>query len=139
MLEKFQVVTMPTLIDYLRGGLQLNLVVAFDFTGSNGTPTQPSSLHYLNPMQPNQYQLTTKAIWDILSSYDSDQRIPAFAFGAKPKFPGFTQSQANHCFPLSGQMGNVEIVGFENLMGTYVRALQHVEFAGPTYFGPIIS
>lgn len=139
LLEQLQLVTVPSFIDFLRGGLQLNLAIAFDFTGSNGVPSQPSSLHYMNPKQPNQYQLTAKAVWDILSNYDSDQRIPAFAFGAKPRYPNFTQSQVNHCFPLSGQPGNIEVVGFQNLMETYVRALQHVEFAGPTFFGPIIS
>lgn len=66
MLEQFQVVTLPTFMDYLRGGLQLNLVVAIDFTGSNGIPTSPTSLHYLSPNKPNEYQLALQGIWQIL-------------------------------------------------------------------------
>jgi len=29
---------MPTFVDYLRGGEQINIVLAVDFTGSNGNP-----------------------------------------------------------------------------------------------------
>ena len=87
----------------MRGGLQLNLIVAVDFTGSNGSPTAQGSLHYINSAQPNQYQLALRGVWDILSNYDSDHRIPAYGFGAKPHFNGgLTSNVANHCFPLSG-------------------------------------
>lgn len=52
----------PTFIDYLRGGLQLNMMVAIDFTGSNGDPKHANSLHFMNPLAPNQYQLAIAAI-----------------------------------------------------------------------------
>ena len=42
------------MVYYLQQGLELNFSVAIDFTGSNGTPSSPTSLHYLNPMAPNQ-------------------------------------------------------------------------------------
>jgi hypothetical protein len=32
-LEQFQLITTPTFVDYLRGGLQLNMITAIDFTG----------------------------------------------------------------------------------------------------------
>lgn len=35
-----------SLFDYLKGGWQLSLSIAIDFTGSNGDPTEPSSLHF---------------------------------------------------------------------------------------------
>jgi hypothetical protein len=37
----------PNFVDYLRSGWGISLAVAIDYTGSNGTPTDPSSLHYL--------------------------------------------------------------------------------------------
>jgi hypothetical protein len=49
-------------VDYLRGGLQLNMMVAIDFTGSNGHPNNASSLHYMNPNAPNQYQQAIHSI-----------------------------------------------------------------------------
>ncbi len=84
-------------MDYIRGGLELNLSVAIDFTGSNGIPTQPSSLHHINPMKPNQYQLAIDAVARILLNYDSDKKIPAFGFGGKTSF----SRTVSHCFPLS--------------------------------------
>ncbi len=90
-------------MDYLKGGLELNLSIAIDFTGSNGIPTHPNSLHYvMNPMQPNQYQQAILAVSKILINYDTDKRIPCFAFGGKPHFPSMNSSNVNHCFPLSG-------------------------------------
>ena len=40
-LDDFNMFARPAFIDYLRGGLQLNMVAAIDFTGSNCTPTKP--------------------------------------------------------------------------------------------------
>jgi hypothetical protein len=92
----------PTFMDYLRGGLQLNLSVAIDFTGSNGVPSAPTSLHYMNPYQPNQYQKAIMSVGSILLNYDYDKMIPAFGFGAKPRFPDLQRNSVDHCFPLSG-------------------------------------
>jgi hypothetical protein len=39
----------PTFAEFIAGGLELNLVVAIDFTGSNGDPHSPGTLHYLDP------------------------------------------------------------------------------------------
>lgn len=77
------------------------MIVAIDFTGSNGSPKQPTSLHYINPTAPNQYQLAIASISQILMNYDTDKRIPAFGFGGKVKIPGQV-AQTSHCFILSG-------------------------------------
>lgn len=61
-LDAFSLFTKPSFVDYLRGGLQLNMMVAVDFTGSNGVPKFPNSLHYMNPQAPNQYQMAIMAI-----------------------------------------------------------------------------
>eukprot|EP01016_Furgasonia_blochmanni_P012050 TRINITY_DN15702_c0_g1_i1.p2 TRINITY_DN15702_c0_g1~~TRINITY_DN15702_c0_g1_i1.p2 ORF type:complete len:140 (+),score=39.26 TRINITY_DN15702_c0_g1_i1:64-483(+) len=79
----------PEFLDYIRGGLQLNLVVAVDFTGSNGVPTRPDSLHAINlDGRPNQYQAAIQAVGEILLNYDYDKRVPLYGFGGKPKYPG---------------------------------------------------
>ncbi|XP_031505717.1 protein BONZAI 1 [Nymphaea colorata] len=101
----------PTFVDYLRGGLQLNMMVAIDFTGSNGHPKAPTSLHYMNPNAPNQYQMAIHSIAQILMNYDSDKRIPAFGFGATTNFNGIKLP----------------------------KALANVELSGPTYFGQLIE
>jgi len=38
-----------SIIELIGLGMQMSLYVAIDFTGSNGIPTSPSSLHYMNP------------------------------------------------------------------------------------------
>ena len=86
------------------------MIVAIDFTGSNGSPKHPTSLHYFNPNAPNQYQTAILAIGQILMSYDFDKKIPAFGFGGKIKLPG-QQPQTSHCFALSGNVQDVEASG----------------------------
>lgn len=35
-------------IDYLRGGMQINVIVGIDFTASNGSPQYAASLHHMS-------------------------------------------------------------------------------------------
>lgn len=100
-LQNFQRFQKPSFVSYLRGGLELNMIVAIDFTGSNGVPKFPTSLHHMNPNKPNQYQMAIFSVAQILMNYDSNKRIPAFGFGAKTKFGG-SLSPVSHCFVLSG-------------------------------------
>lgn len=37
----------PSFLDYLKGGTELAVMVAVDFTSSNGDPNAPDSLHAL--------------------------------------------------------------------------------------------
>jgi len=103
-IDNFALITRPTFVDYLRGGLQLNMIVAIDFTGSNGLPKFPNSLHYMNLNAPNQYQSAILSIAGILLNYDSDKRIPALGFGAKTNFNNVPSQGVSHCFPLGGNM-----------------------------------
>ena len=66
-----------------QGGCELNFVVGIDFTGSNGDPRDPSSLHYLGGSSPNQYTQAITAVGNVIQDYDSDQLYPAFGFGAR--------------------------------------------------------
>ena len=36
-------------MDYIFGGCEINVHIAIDYTGSNGNPLDPESLHYYNP------------------------------------------------------------------------------------------
>uniref|UniRef100_A0A8C9U644 Copine family member 9 n=1 Tax=Scleropages formosus TaxID=113540 RepID=A0A8C9U644_SCLFO len=59
-LLSFKVESEYTFVDFIRGGTQLNFTVAIDFTASNGNPSQPTSLHYMNPYQLNAYAMALK-------------------------------------------------------------------------------
>lgn len=63
-------------LDYLSGGCQINLMVAIDFTASNGDPRFTNSLHYRNPYQPNEYEKAIQTIGSILAPYDWDGNFP---------------------------------------------------------------
>ena len=65
-----------SLMDYLSGGCEINLVVAIDYTASNGNPAYPTSLHYINPYEPNEYMKAIKAVGTVLAAYDADKQFP---------------------------------------------------------------
>ncbi|CAB1354345.1 unnamed protein product [Coregonus sp. 'balchen'] len=89
--------------------------VGIDFTGSNGDPRSPQSLHYLSPDGLNQYLSATWSVGLVVQDYDTDKLFPAFGFGAQvpPDFKGIVEA--------------------------YRMALPQVKLYGPTNFSPIIN
>lgn len=48
----------------------LCLQIAIDFTGSNGDPKSPLSLHYINPQGYNEYLAAIWAVGNVIQDYD---------------------------------------------------------------------
>jgi hypothetical protein len=121
------------------GGCEISLAVGIDFTGSNGDPREPTSLHYLDPSGRNWnvYQHALHSVASVLEPYDSDKKYPVFGFGAKVRLADGSFSPAQHCFPVSG--GSVEVPGIEGLMRAYQDCLHTVMLSGPTLLAPIIN
>ena len=44
--------------------------IAVDFTGSNGDPKFPVSLHYINPQGYNEYLAAIWAVGNVIQDYD---------------------------------------------------------------------
>lgn len=44
--------------------------IAIDFTGSNGDPSSPQSLHYINPEGYNEYLTAIWAVGNVIQDYD---------------------------------------------------------------------
>ena len=44
----FKMIKKNSFIDYLKGGMQINMEIAIDYTASNGDPQKPISHHYIN-------------------------------------------------------------------------------------------
>jgi len=84
--EHASVVRDSTFIDYLRGGCQINLIVAIDLTGSNGNPREPGTLHYRSADTKNPYQRAIVHMAEILSPYDSDGKFVLWGFVCLRKF-----------------------------------------------------
>lgn len=132
-ISNIQITKIYSFLDYIAGGCQINLLIAVDFTGSNGHPNSPSSLHYINPAGYNQYQSALHAVSDILLNYDSDKEVPLYGFGGK------INRQLSHCFPLNFNHQNPAVSGLPGIMTAYRNALSVVELSGPTLFAQVIS
>lgn len=73
-----QIIKEYSMIDYLRGGTQMNLTVAIDFTASNGDPHLHNSLHFCDHFNQgvlNQYQQAILSVGSILMNYDYDKEV----------------------------------------------------------------
>lgn len=122
----------PTFTDYVRGGCEINLCVAIDFTGSNGDPRKPGTLHYINPDgQLNDYERAIKSVSSVLAKYDQDQKFPVVGFGAK--YGGVVR----HCFQCGPQE---EVHGVDGILAAYRQTFKSgLVMSGPTVITEVIQ
>ncbi|XP_055086168.1 copine-3-like isoform X1 [Periophthalmus magnuspinnatus] len=134
-IKKCKIIKEYTFLDYIMGGCQLNFTIAIDFTGSNGDPRTPQSLHYINPQGYNEYLAAIWAVGNVIQDYDSDKMFPAFGFGAMipPTW------QVSHEFPINFNPSNPFCAGVEGVVAAYQQCLPQVKLYGPTNFSPIIN
>lgn len=122
----------PTFINYMNGGCEIQLSVAIDFTGSNGDPRMPGTLHHFgyNGVK-NDYEKCFSSIGRVLANYDSDQMFPVWGFGAK--FNG----QLYHLF----QCGQTpEVHGVQGIINAYRGIFQSgLVMSGPTVLTQVID
>lgn len=121
-------------IDYLEGGLNITQLVGIDFTASNGSPHNPTSLHFMNPPNLNDYQKSIVSVGEILEKYNHTGLIPCYGFGAK--LPG--HQKALHMFPLTKDIAQPCYRSFRELFAGYQSIIQELTFSGPTYFAPLL-
>ena len=127
----------------MKSGLNIALFVGIDFTASNGTVTSPKSLHFINLTHTdtfNPYQQVIQSVGEILIHYDTDKMVPVYGFGAKPRFPEWSEQTASHCFPCTGRRGlrEDEVFQVEGVLQLYSYVLANIELDGPTYFAKLI-
>ncbi|CAI5673857.1 copine-3 isoform X2 [Oreochromis niloticus] len=134
-IKKSKIVRQYTFLDYIMGGCQINFTIAIDFTGSNGDPKFPQSLHYINPQGYNEYLAAIWAVGNVIQDYDSDKMFPAFGFGAQIP-PAW---QVSHEFPINFNPSNPFCAGVEGVVAAYQQCLPQVKLYGPTNFSPIIN
>lgn len=122
----------PSFVDYIGGGCQLNLCVAIDFTGSNGDPRKPGTLHYIHPDGSlNDYEKAIQAIGRILAKYDYDQKFPVLGFGAK--YGGVVR----HCFQAGA---TAEVDGVDGIVQAYRSVFRTgLIMSGPTVFTEVMQ
>ncbi|KAK3771254.1 hypothetical protein RRG08_024333 [Elysia crispata] len=124
-----------TFLEYIFGGMQINFTVGIDFTASNGNPSQSTSLHYINPYEPNEYMAAIRAVGAVCQDYDSDKMFPALGFGAK--IPPATQ--VSHEFAINFNAQNPFCAGVDGILAAYTNCIQYIQLYGPTIVSPIIN
>ncbi|CAK6952006.1 copine-3-like [Scomber scombrus] len=134
-IKKCKTVKEYTFLDYIMGGCQFNFTIAIDFTGSNGDPRFPQSLHYISPNGYNEYLSAIWAVGSVIQDYDSDKLFPVLGFGAQipPTW------QVSHEFPVNFNAGNPFCEGIEGVVTAYQQCLPQVKLYGPTNFSPVIN
>lgn len=132
----------PTFFEFISNGCSLQFVCAIDFTGSNGNPLDPGSLHYMttfnsavglaaNSTQPNQYVQAIRGVGAVLQCYDADNLYPVIGFGGIPP----RQSEVSHCF----EVGGPAVSGVDGILAAYNHILPLLHLSGPTLFAPVIN
>ncbi|KAI0563405.1 Copine [Gracilaria domingensis] len=139
--RKFSEKVEPSFTDYLRGGwCDFGLICAIDFTSSNGDPRKAGTRHFnppyaVGPGTPNEYEAAMRAVANMLASYSSDYRIPAYGFGANLP-PHYNVS---HCFPVTeSELGDPYSQGVEGLIRAYKATLNRIQLFGPTMFSEVL-
>lgn len=122
----------PTLTQYLFGGLELHFSVAIDFTASNGSPSSPSSLHYDSPAKPSAYVDALTSVGAVLVPYSRSHRYDAVGFGAQ-----LPTGAVSHLFALTGG-ADTGVTGVDGIVAAYRHALGGVKLAGPTHFAEVV-
>ena len=137
---KCNVISQPSFIAYLRSGMNINLTIGIDFTGSNGAYTDSRSLHYLNNGM-NDYEKAIRSCGDILAYYDDDQLFPVFGFGFKFK----NESNNNfgiynlNNYPINNNTSDPNIHLIDNVLKEYRNFIKTITLWGPTNFAPMIN
>lgn len=136
MIDRCRVMHIPSFLDFVQSGLRFHLSVAVDFTGSNGDPKSPHSLHYMDPSgDPNEYLAAISSVTEILTQYIGNDEILASGFGAV--IP--PARAATHIFPLDLDSGNYVVHGVPELITRYANTLSRVILSGPTNFAPTLK
>uniref|UniRef100_T1JN01 C2 domain-containing protein n=1 Tax=Strigamia maritima TaxID=126957 RepID=T1JN01_STRMM len=124
-----------TFLDYIQGGTELLCTVAIDFTGSNGDPRKPDSLHFIDQYRPNYYVQALYGVGTIIQDYDSDKLFPVLGFGAKLPPDG----RVSHEFFVNMNPTNPYCAGLDGVINAYTACLNQIQLYGPTNFAPVIN
>lgn len=119
--------------DYLKCGLNMTQFVGIDFTGSNGNPADPNSLHYVQPGRLNQYQRAILSLGEILEKYNNNGIIPCYGFGAR-----IQGGPTCFDFPLNLNYQAPFLKNYGEMFNCYQGIFSQIQLSGPTNFAPLL-
>lgn len=132
-IDSLKLKRVASFLEYIYGGMQINFTVGIDFTGSNGDPKAPNSLHYINPYQPNEYMQAILAVGAVCQDYDTDKMFPALGFGAQ-----LPDGSVSHEFAINFNPQNPFCAGIQGIVMAYQNCVPQIKLWGPTNVAPII-
>uniref|UniRef100_A0A671YM90 Copine I n=1 Tax=Sparus aurata TaxID=8175 RepID=A0A671YM90_SPAAU len=126
-----KLVAQYTFLDYVMGGCQINFTVGIDFTGSNGDPRSPNSLHYMSPDGLNQYLSALWSVGQVVQDYDTLSVVFNVVL--------LILQAAHHEFALNFNPTNPYCQGIQGIVEAYRQVLPQLRLSGPTNFSPLIT
>lgn len=137
--NSFEYKEKATFLQYVKSGLDINFMVAIDFTGSNGDPSSPTSLHYFNSSlfangQLNPYEQAIATVGGVLEFYDNDRFFPTYGFGACLN----GNRTSSHCFAVNRNEADPNVFGVQGIIDAYHAIVPMIRFSGPTLFANVL-
>ncbi|XP_071448006.1 copine-8-like [Hetaerina americana] len=130
----FQMQKINSFMEYIKGGTQLHCTFAIDFTGSNGDPNTPYSLHYIGK-EANSYEIGIRAVGSIIQHYSYDKEFAVLGFGARLPPDG----RISHEFFVNMKKDDPYCHGLKGVLRAYHNCIRKVQLYGPTNFSPVIN
>eukprot|EP01060_Flectonema_neradi_P029027 TRINITY_DN3928_c1_g3_i1.p1 TRINITY_DN3928_c1_g3~~TRINITY_DN3928_c1_g3_i1.p1 ORF type:complete len:722 (+),score=152.18 TRINITY_DN3928_c1_g3_i1:137-2167(+) len=131
--DSIEVEECHSFLDFVRGGFDINLSVAIDFTKSNRPFSSERSLHYhKGDNKTNDYMTAIEAVGQVLCYYDADQEFPMHGFGAR-----LPSGEISHCFSCT-LTDDEEVSGLDGIAEAYWNCLKEIVPVEPTNMAPII-
>ena len=130
-----------TFISYLRSGMNINLTIGIDFTGSNGHYKDQPSYHYLDGGM-NNYEKAIRSCGDIVAHYDNDQLFPVFGFGfcfIDSSLNNFEGKYTDFNYPINCNTSDPNIKFIDGVLKEYRKFITKIHLSGPTYFSPMLN
>eukprot|EP01094_Clydonella_sp_ATCC50884_P026912 TRINITY_DN7530_c0_g1_i1.p1 TRINITY_DN7530_c0_g1~~TRINITY_DN7530_c0_g1_i1.p1 ORF type:complete len:632 (+),score=109.72 TRINITY_DN7530_c0_g1_i1:135-2030(+) len=132
----FEVVPQHGFLDFLCGGMDIDSMIAIDFTASNKPCTDPKSLHAVEQGIDNSYERAINAIGDVLKYHHKGQQPKVLGFGG-----AIAEERVTHCFDLP--LKEVEESQGEDdgmsVIDIYRSSVPRIRFAGPSVLSHIID
>jgi len=133
--DEVELIPKFSLLEFVRGGTNLNCTIALDFTASNGAPNEMRSLHYTSGQSPNFYEQAILAVGEVIQDYNLKNEFVAVGFGAKIPPNG----ELSHNFPLGLRSPADPCRGIQGVIQAYKNCVNRIQFFGPTHFAPLID
>lgn len=109
---------MFSFLDYIKSGMQINLITGIDFTSKNLPYNNESSLHYISNT-PNVYEKAITSFGNLLCYYDYDHLFPIYGIGGKKD----ESQEISYCFPLSS---DIKVNGVKSLINSYKESIKKI-------------